>query len=754
MILAKPIFTIKYKLPIWQTLFIIIGTSWLFAPLLNHQLSPVISYISSYEESSQPYSWFFRICDGLSASLLIIAVINLKKLITKTFSKKIYIALILAGVLMAIDVIAATTCKTVNGRCIDQPSLLSYTHGIESIALGILLGLINLYDILKRKKIISTLMLMFQVIYGAIFVSGVFYENNLATFGQYAYQLLTIVWLAWLIGSVVPTNRRLFSVNLRKIFALWAFLNGILSIVISLAHVHIFEFFNDIYIANNSYWLSQHGVVTGIIMIYLSLHLSRGEARARLIVLILLFVEILKYSTVSTHPLLLIYYLLMFVSLFVLKDTFTRGIAKLNIHDRLQEVGVVLSGGLAALSIILIILSTNKIRFDRTMDALKHYGGYTYVQPEIQEHLHHSHNASKMISTVIILTILLAIWSLFRPIKSKSINESENDSQEIFNLLKIYSSSSEDFFKFWPNDKKYYFNHDRSGFIAYKESRSVIFALADPIAKNTYHKKKLIQDFCRTMEEKSFRVCFLMAGENSLNLYENNDLNTLQIGSSAVVDSKKFADETIKNKWWRWQNNRAIKAGYQYSVAYPPHSENFLNQFQYVSDRWLDRPGRSERGFALGYFDKSYMNHCTIHYLKNNEGQIIAFANSLPSFNSKRASIDLMRFLPEYNNAMTYLLSSIIQNLDSQKFYEFDLGFVPLANINNRLITFAKTLASKHFSAKGLEQFKNKFEPKWEKNYIAYDGDITDLASIVINIEESMKIQKIKIPKKLMLKLS
>jgi phosphatidylglycerol lysyltransferase len=682
------------------------------------------------------------LCDGLGALLLITAVFNLKKLIIKTFSNKIFIALVFAGILMAVDVIAATTCKTINGRCIDQPSIWSYIHGIESIVLGVLFTLINLYDVRKRKKIISTLMLIFQVIYGIIFVSGVFYENNLATFGQYAYQLLTIIWLAWLTGSIVPVNKRLFSANLRKIFALWAFLNGILSIVISLAHVHIFEFFNDIYIANNSYWLSQHGVVTGIIMIYLSLHLSRGEARARIIILILLFLEILKYSTVSTHPLLLIYYLLMFVGLFVLKDTFRRGVAKISIHDRLQEMGVVISGGLAALTIIFIILSTNKVRLDRTLDALKHYGGYTYVQPEIQEHLHHSHNVSKMISSLIILTILLAIWSLFRPIKSNTNDESKNDRKEIFNILKTCSRSSEDFFKFWPNDKKYFFNHNRSGFIAYKESRSVIFALADPIAKNTYQQKKLIEEFCRIIEEKSFRVCFLMAGEDSINLYENSGLNIFQIGSSAVVNNKKFVEETIKNKWWRWQNNRAIKSGYEYNTSQSPHTEDFLNKLKYVSDKWLERPGRSERGFALGYFDKSYMNECVIHYLKNSEGQIIAFANSLPSFSNTRASIDLMRFLPEYNNAMTYLLSSIIRSLDSQKFDEFDLGFVPLANINNRLITFAKSLASKRFSAKGLEQFKNKFEPKWEKNYIAYSGDITDLAPIAINLEDSMKIQK------------
>ena len=40
--------------------------------------------------------------------------------------------------------------------------------------------------------------------------------------------------------------------------------------------------------------------------------------------------------------------------------------------------------------------------------------------------------------------------------------------------------------------------------------------------------------------------------------------------------------------------------------------------------------------------------------------------------------------------------------------------------------------------AKGLEQFKNKFDPVWEPNYLAYEGDMTDLAVIALNIEKAM----------------
>jgi lysylphosphatidylglycerol synthetase-like protein (DUF2156 family) len=70
---------------------------------------------------------------------------------------------------------------------------------------------------------------------------------------------------------------------------------------------------------------------------------------------------------------------------------------------------------------------------------------------------------------------------------------------------------------------------------------------------------------------------------------------------------------------------------------------------------------------------------------------------------------------------------------------KFDLGFVPFAKARGPLLSIAKAVATDRFSAKGLEQFKNKFRPSWEPNYLAYEGDIADLAVIALNIEKAME---------------
>jgi lysylphosphatidylglycerol synthetase-like protein (DUF2156 family) len=91
---------------------------------------------------------------------------------------------------------------------------------------------------------------------------------------------------------------------------------------------------------------------------------------------------------------------------------------------------------------------------------------------------------------------------------------------------------------------------------------------------------------------------------------------------------------------------------------------------------------------------------------------------------------------------MSYLLYKTIEwlseNQSSAKI--FDLGFVPFAKTEGPLLRIAKTMSANRFSSKGLEQFKNKFEPDWQPNYMAYDGDVIDLASVALGLERVMTI--------------
>jgi phosphatidylglycerol lysyltransferase len=216
----------------------------------------------------------------------------------------------------------------------------------------------------------------------------------------------------------------------------------------------------------------------------------------------------------------------------------------------------------------------------------------------------------------------------------------------------------------------------------------------------------------------------------------------MQIGSSAEIDIETFLNRTIKDKWWRWQLNRAKKAGYTYAKSTSPHDAKVVRSLKSVSDQWLTVGGHAERGFALGHFDAGYLQDCVVHYLKDQSGKIIAFTNELPQFHASKAkTVDLIRYTPDAGNSMPFLIYNLIQNTaETDPIIKiFDLGFVPFAKASGPLLTIAKAFSSDRFSARGLEQFKNKFNPDWRPNYMAYDGDLADLAVIALNIEKVME---------------
>jgi len=325
---------------------------------------------------------------------------------------------------------------------------------------------------------------------------------------------------------------------------------------------------------------------------------------------------------------------------------------------------------------------------------------------------------------------------LFRPYKKPS--PELVDRTEVEALLEKYSDSSEDYFKLWPYDKSYYFSKDRDGFIAYREAGPVSFALANPIAKKT-HTPKIINNFVKNNKARRTRTCFLMVRETDKKLYKKAGLELTQIGASAEVNIEKFLRVTARDKWWRWKNNSAVKAGYLYSMSKPPHSSAFLQQLKAISDEWLKIGDHTERGFALGYFNEEYMQSSNIHFLHDEQGKVLAFTNQLPQFkNLSVVTIDLLRYLPDAKNAMPYLLLNTIKHAEQAGYKAFDLGFVPFAQAKDPILNIVKTLSTGRFSAKGLEQFKNKFDPQWQINYMAYDGDLADLALIAINLERAM----------------
>ncbi len=726
---------------VWQFLFILLNTSWLLAPHLNHQLSYRTTLISQYETPGQPFSWLFRICDVAGAVLLIALVIRTKQYPIRRIVR--YLLLLIAiGMLM--DPIWTTSCYVHISFCRSYTTPTFVIHAIETAVTAGTVFVLALYDMLLRKRLVSIAFVVFQICYGILNLTHLASIHSFNTISQYIYQLIVVIWIAWFCRDYLwPNNKSQAgsreSKFIKRIIATWAFISGLLAIVVSLGHIDLFGRIDGLYFAGNNDWLAQHGVVVGIIMLYLSRHLARGELRARQIFLAITGFETLKYAVLTPNLPLVVIYLLTFCSLFVLYQDFQRGVSNITIRLRLRDTAYMIGALLVAGIILLSVLEWSPRLARITQQSLDNFSDYALTTRVLSTAHAKSALLAHILSAFVITGIGVILWILFRPYKQTPAEPP--DIQEVEQLLQKYSTSPEDYFKVWPADKDYFWSERRNACITYKITGTILYAIADPIGPKQ-ERTELIKAFCKWANNRRLKVCFLPINESNLSLYDLTGLNSLQIGANALVDIDSYLQTTARDKWWRWQKNRSIKTGYEYRTSQPPHTPALLAEFQQVSDAWLSLHGRKERSFAIGYYDTTYINRCVVGYLVDAQGSLIAFTNHLPTFRQVPiASVDLLRYVPTAASAMPYLLYKTIENMQTTGQYKyFDLGFVPFASAKSPIIAIIRKLGAKKFSARGLEQFKNKFDPEWQPVYVSYDGDIGDLALIVANLEPAMRL--------------
>lgn len=719
---------------IWLPLFLLSALSWLFAPAYYHDQFGSLQYISVYESGLLSYSWLFRLGDVVSGGLLVLA-----PWLFGVFRRDRWLSASVAviGVLSAVDGLFSDACLNTHLSCTGWTLLSSLVHDAESAVIVVVILATTIYHVRRYTLWLSTAFLLAQLSIGLLDVSGLVGKQVIAI-SQYAYEVLAVSWLAWLMARFAPLASSAYSQTIRRLFGLWTALNGALVLVVTLTHHRLLAPLFDISLAHSSALVGQHGALAGVLMLYLARHVYQGQRRAALLLLVVFGSQVIKYSVLTPSPPLLAVNLLSFVLLIYARRAFDRNIMPLPFVARLKDVAIVLGGALVAV-LTSLVLSTvaghGALLRDGLIDSYQdslHVARHDRARLQRQVRYHSEVTAE----TLVVALLAVTAWSLFRP--ARPADGAATDTSRARALLERHSTSTEDFFKLWPNDKTYFFTD--SGFVAYKLVGGIAFALPDPIAPAT-SRRQLLRAFGQHCRDHGWAVCFLAVPEHSRQLYRPEQLKSLRIGSSAVISVQQFMDSTSRDKWWRWQRNRGTKAGLQYELAVPPHADGLLAELRHVSDAWLADGEHREQGFALGYFDPTYLSQCRLHLLRNAEGQLVAFANELPTYGQQsQRTVDLIRYLPGQNGVMQFLLLQVIEQLHRQGSVQtFDLGFVPLAGIDSNLLRIVRRLAAGRFSSLGLEQFKNKFDPDWQASYLMYDGDLVNLARIATSLEAALK---------------
>jgi phosphatidylglycerol lysyltransferase len=344
------------------------------------------------------------------------------------------------------------------------------------------------------------------------------------------------------------------------------------------------------------------------------------------------------------------------------------------------------------------------------------------------------------LATIGLAIYVLIFSSLFKPVRF-AISADIGSRKRAEAILREHSTSAEDYFKLWPRDKHYFFSSSGQSFLAYKLRGRTAFILGD-LSGIPSEIEALLADFLRFIHHNDWSMAAINATSLSENLY--TDMNALFIGNEAVIDTQKYAEQTVHSKHFRYVLNKATKEGLSVEM-WSSVTTAQVNLLRKVSDDWLGRGGRKEYTFFMGYFNEEYLKSCQIMILRQNE-HIIGYANLIPTFVEGEASIDHFRSINDSPPiSMHYLLSQLVLQLHEQHIGRLNIGLSPLSenkqsddtklSLNDRLLGLFKRFGGRYYSFAGVEQFKNKFQPEWLPRYLYYEHSQAALLSVTRDLE-------------------
>ena len=493
----------------------VLSRSWWAAPSLNHQRSTKLTFISAYEDAGQPWSWLYRTCDILAALLLGLAVWAIARRPERR-PAVLLLALIALG-----SLVDAT---------FPSAGITRFIHAGESVITT--LALLALNAIWAFKKVPwARPVLVIQLTWIIIFLIGQLTTQSGNTLIQFTYQVIVTIWLAGIVPdlagrSPAPAGSARSQLAVHLITA-WIFFGGFLAVVSSVRNIEEISEFSSAYFGNNTAWLSQHGVAVGVVLMYISRHLWRGEFRAWQLASLLLWLETIKYAVISPNVWLVLLYGLTAAALLMRRDSFNRLTSTEELRERIKKLLYV---ALAVIIALFIGVVTFRFKRHQDIDTLRlnigHFVRHLFLFDVVNDLGPLPRRLLGQVLNVAGLALLLAVLvSLFRPQKPLLGPANEHDRQQLLRLLNRGSTSSEDYFKYWPQPKSYWWNAGRDTVIAYQVTGNVAFALADPIGQNDRSRRRSMKDFMDYCRSNGWRACFLMVQNEHQTGYKQADID-------------------------------------------------------------------------------------------------------------------------------------------------------------------------------------------------------------------------------------
>jgi lysyl-tRNA synthetase class 2 len=302
------------------------------------------------------------------------------------------------------------------------------------------------------------------------------------------------------------------------------------------------------------------------------------------------------------------------------------------------------------------------------------------------------------------------------------------------------------------DDKDYFFNAERTAFLAYRYVAGVGLISGDPIGPKEAW-PDLLDRFRAYAAERDWMVAAIGSAEASLAVYEDAGLRTKYLGDEAVIDVGSFTLEGRKMRNVRQSWNHVRRAGYScrvLSTKEVSHEERAA--CRRLSARW--RGNSAERGFsmALGRLFAPEDPDCLLVLASDARGEPRAFLHLVPYASGRGASLEAMRRDRDAPGGMNeFLIVEAVEQLKRRGVEQLSLNFAtfashlaPIAGFHpiRRVWRRALLVASRFFQIESLLRFNRKFCPGWSPRYAVYEDplDIPRLAVAMLTAEAFVRL--------------
>jgi len=336
------------------------------------------------------------------------------------------------------------------------------------------------------------------------------------------------------------------------------------------------------------------------------------------------------------------------------------------------------------------------------------------------------------------VAIAFGVLRLLRPSPTAAPAPSPADLDHAFRVVQEVESSASHLALL--GDKHLMFSAAQSGLLMYAvEGRSWV-ALGDPLGSEA-DRVELAWRFREVSDRYGGWTVFYEVGPDNVTLYLDLGLTLVKLGEEGRVPLADFALDGPERRELRNVMRRCEKDDLGFRVLPAADVPARLDELAAISDAWLDAKSTREKGFSLGFFERSYLSRLPVAVVEQ-RGKLIAFANLWPGGGHEELSVDLMRHSAEAPRVtMDFLFTSLMLYGREQGYAWFNLGMAPFSGLESRTaaplwqrLGAALFQHGEHFyNFQGLRHYKEKYNPVWRPRYLASPG-VMVLPLVVANI--------------------